>query len=152
MVRSSLQQKATFAFLILYFMVFHCSSVPLHRNSTDSKPTPENSTVSMDYLQSVSHDVNKHTSHEVEEKQKLYGSKNQTDMTFLKKEEISVMKNVNNILAAENTHGSRSVRRSQRSTHTDISVLIEQYVNHFYNYRANHNKILSKVGFIIQLL
>jgi carbonic anhydrase len=103
----------------------------------------------VDYFQSVSHDINERVSHEAEEKQKLHGNKNQTDMTSLKNEEIHVINSVNNILTVDNIHASRRVRRSERSTHTNIPSLIQQYVNYFHNYCANHNQPLSQVGFFI---
>jgi hypothetical protein len=53
MVYSSVQLKASVAFLILYVMVFDCSSVPLYTNSTNSKLTPMNSTINVDYHQSA---------------------------------------------------------------------------------------------------
>jgi hypothetical protein len=127
-------------------MVFHWSYIPLYTKSTPSKLTPENSTISVGYLQSLLHGINEHISHEAEEKQKFNGIKNQTDMTSLNNEEISVINSVNKILAVDNILGSGRVRRSERSTHTGISTLILQYVSYFHNCSANHNQPLSKVG------
>jgi hypothetical protein len=51
-------------------------------------------------------------------KQKSNDYRDQTDRISLKNEVISVINNVRIILAADNMHGRRIVRRSERSTHT----------------------------------
>jgi hypothetical protein len=121
MVYSSVEIKASFAFLILYFMVFDCSSVPLYTNGTNSKRTPTNSTVSVDYNQSVSYDTNEHistinTSQGAEAKPQSYVNKTENDATSSKDEETSLMNGVKNKLAVDNTHNSRRFSRSKRST------------------------------------
>jgi hypothetical protein len=102
-------------------MVFDCSSVPLNTNSTNSKLTQENSSISVDYFQSVSYDINDHisamkTSHGAEAKPKSHANKSQSDVSWSQYQETSRMNNVNNILAADSSHSSRNVRRSERST------------------------------------
>jgi len=126
MVYSSVQLKVSFAFLILYFMVFDCSSVPLYTNSTNSKLTPTNSTITVDYHQSVSYDINGHistikTSQAAEAKPQSYTNKSQNDVNFSKDEETSLMNSVKNKLAADNTHNSRRFSRSKRSTRLCMS-------------------------------
>jgi hypothetical protein len=121
MVCSSVQHKASVAFLILYFMVFDCLSVPLYNNSTNSKLTPMNSTINMDNHQSVLYDINEHvstikTSQATEAKPQTYINKSQNDVTFSKDEEKSLMNNIKSNLAANNTHNTRKFNRSKRST------------------------------------
>jgi hypothetical protein len=94
----------------------------------------------VDYLWSVSHDINKHISHEAEEKQISYGNKSQSHMSVLKNGETSVVSNVNYILAADNTCSSRSVRRSERSTQQNTSETrpkISSKIQKWINYLAN---------------
>ena len=94
-------------------MAFCCSCISLYTNCKNSKWTPEKSIISMDYDQSVSLSINKHISHQAEEKQKSHGYKNQTDMASLKNEAVSVINYISNVLAADNVHGSRTVRKSE---------------------------------------
>jgi hypothetical protein len=145
MVSSSVQRKASVAFLILCFMVFDCSSVPLDTNNTNSKLTPTNSTINMDYHQSFPHDINEHistnkTSQAAEAKPQSYVNKSQNDVTFLKDEETSLMNNVKNDLAAVSTHNSRRFHRSKRST--GLSMLAARHnitseILKWINYVAN---------------
>jgi hypothetical protein len=126
MVYSSVQHKASVAFLILYFMVFDCSSVPLDTNSTNSNLTPTNSTINVDYHHSVSFGSSENistikTSQAAEAKPQSYVNKSQNDGTFSKDEETPLMNDVKNNLAADNTHNSR-FHRSKRSTRLSRSA------------------------------
>jgi len=121
MVYSSVQLKACLAFLILYSVVFDCSSVPLYTNSTNSTLTPTNSTISVSHHQSVSYDMNEHiltfkTSQAAEAKRQSYINKTQNDVNSSKDEETSLMNSVKNSLAVDNTHNSSRFSRSRRST------------------------------------
>jgi len=160
MVYSSVQLKASFAFLILYFMVFDCSSVPLHTNSTNSNLTPTNSTISVDYHQSVSHDINEHistikTSQTAEAKPQSYINKTQSDVTSSKDEETSLVNSVKNNLAVNNTHNSRRFSRSTRSTRLcmpetrhNISIEILKLIVYLDNYvEDDYSKRLDSCSF-----
>lgn len=151
MVCFSVQHKASVAFLILYFMVFDCSSAPLDTNSKNSKLTPTNSTINVDYHPSVSYDVNEHIStikslQTAEAKPQSYINISQNDVTFSKDEETSLMNNVKNNPAANNTHNSRRFHRSKRSTELctsaarpNISSEILKWVNYVANCAGNSN-------------
>jgi hypothetical protein len=145
MVYSSVQHKASLGFLILYFMVFDCSSVPPYTNSTNSKLTPVNSTISVDYHQSVSYDINQRiatikTSQAAKAKPQSYINNSQNDVTFSKDEETSLMDSVKNSLAADKTHNSRRFHRSKRSTGSSMSAAspnISSEILKWINYLAN---------------
>jgi hypothetical protein len=151
MVCFSVQHKASVAFLILYFMVFDCSSVPLDTNSINSKLTPTYSTVNVDYHPSVLYDINEHistikTSQAAEAKSQSYINVSQNDVTFLKDEETSLMNNVKNNPVANNNHNSRRFHRSKRSTELctpaarcNISSAILKWVNYVANCAGNNN-------------
>jgi len=155
MVYFSVQHKASVVFLILYFMVFDCSSLPLDTNSTNSKLTPTNSTINVDYHPSVLYDTNEHistikTSQVAEAKPQSYVNKRQDDVAFSKDEETSLMNNVKNNPAAENTHNSRRFHRSKRSTELctsaarpNISSEILKWVNYVANCPGNSNSNCS---------
>ena len=156
MVFSSVQHKASLAFLILYFMVFGCSSVSLYTNSANSKLTPTNNTINVDHHQPVSYDINEHistiqTSQATEAKLQSYISKSQNDVTFSKDEETSLMNNVKKNLAAGITRNSRRFRRSKRSTGLsmsatirDVSSEILKWINYVVNCADNmYSKCLS---------
>jgi hypothetical protein len=137
MAYSSVQHKASVAFLIIYFMVYDCLSVSLYINSTNSELTPMNNTISMDYRQSVSYDVNERistikTSQEAEAKPQSYLNKIRNDVNFSKDEETSLMKNVKNNLTADNSHNGR-FHRSKRSTVLSVSSEILKWINYLAN-------------------
>jgi hypothetical protein len=141
MMYSSVQHKASVAFLILYFTVYDCSSVPAYANSTNSELTLTNSTINMHYRQSVLYDVNEHmstvkTSQAAEAKPQSYVNKIQNDVNFAKDEETSLMNNVKNNLAADSSHNSR-FRRSKRSTGLSKSIEILKWVNYLANCAEN---------------
>jgi len=141
MVYSPVQHKASVAFLILYFTVYDCSSVPLYTNSTNSELTPMNSTVNMDYRHSVTYGVNEHistvkTSQAAEAKPQYYVNKIQNDVNFAKDGETSVMNNVENNLAADNSHNGR-FHRSKRSAGLSKSSAILKWINYLANCAEN---------------
>jgi len=142
MVYSSVQHKASVAFLILYFMVFDCSSVPLYTNSTNLKLTPTNSTINVGYHQSVSYDINEHIStikrsQTAETKRQSYVNKSQNGVTFSKDEETSLMNKDKKSLAADSTHNTRRFHRSKRSTGLNISSEILKWIIYVANCAGN---------------
>lgn len=141
MVYSSVKHKASIAFLISYFAVCDCSSVPLYTNSTNSELTPMNITINMYYRQSVPYDVNEHistikTSQAAEAKPQSYVNKIQNDVNLSKDGKTSAMNNVENNLTADGS-GNGRFHRSKRSTGLSKSNAILKWINYLANCAEN---------------
>ena len=141
MVYSSLQLEASVAFLILYFLVFDCSSSPLYASGTNSKMTSMNGTINVDYHQSLSHDRNEYistnkTSHGAEAKPQSYININQNKVTFSMGEETSLTNHINNNPATDGTRNSRRFSRSEGTgscnlkTRPNISREIKKWISY----------------------
>jgi hypothetical protein len=154
MMYYSAQMKASIAFVILHLMVSDCSSIPLHTNRRALKNS-STSTVRLSSRPPISNeDVSAMVisrGSESEAKPKSYGNQTENNVNALKNTKTSATMNINKSILKEDSHNSIKTLRSKRSTHIDISNIIQEYVNYLLNYSASRMHPVAKASFISKL-
>jgi hypothetical protein len=88
---------------------------------------------------------------ESEVKPTFHGNQTESNVNSLRDAEASVTNSINRSLDDEDSHDSTQIVRSKRSTHIDISNIIQEYVNYLLNYSESRMQPVPKASSISKL-